>query len=101
MDEDVFFNADETKFFIDMSNGRKLTQMGDRNIKYSDVVSVKSVMTMMVMLSGGRPAFLQPPFLVLQNPTSNYPTMGVTDNVVEVIYRTQPKGWMDWYFLNV
>lgn len=69
--------------------------MGDQNVKYSDFVSVKSEMTIMVMLSGGSPLFLQPPFMVFQNPTSNYPIMGVPDNVVGVSFRTQPHGSMD------
>lgn len=81
--------------FFDMANGRTFAHMGDRNVKYWDVFSGKSGMTMMVMLSGGRPTCLQPPFLVLHNPTSNYPIMGVPENEVGVSYRTKPEGWMD------
>lgn len=94
LDEDVVFNADETNFVFDMANGRPLAHMGYRNVNYSVVVSGKSGMTMVVMLSGCRPAFLQSPFLAFQNPTTNYPITGVLENVVGVSNCTQPKGWM-------
>jgi hypothetical protein len=39
LDENVVENGDETHFLINMDNGRTMTGIGDRDIRYVDVVS--------------------------------------------------------------
>lgn len=51
-------------------------------------------LTMMVSISSGKSAFIQPPFVIFRNKESNYPIRGVPDDVLGVSYRTGPKGWM-------
>lgn len=50
---------------------------------------------MMVRLSGGRDARIEPQFLVFTNRDRNYPIRCVPDNFDGVSYRTGTKGWMD------
>jgi hypothetical protein len=56
LDEDQVENRDETHFVVYMDNGRKLSEIGEKNVKYADVVSgaVGGMgMTMFVRLSHG------------------------------------------------
>ena len=49
-------------------------------------------MTMMVRISGGRNAILEPIFLVFQNKNRSYPIKGVPDHRNGVAYHSGPKG---------
>lgn len=95
VDENDLGNADETHFIFDVDNGKTLGFSGCNDVKYADVVSGGEGFTMMVRISGGRDARIEPPFLVFTNKDRNYPIRGVPDNVEGVSYRTGPKGWMD------
>lgn len=50
---------------------------------------------MIVRLSRGWNAQIEPLFLVFTNKERNYPILGVPDSSPEVAYRTRPKGWID------
>ena len=95
IDENDVKNADETHFVIDMDNGSTLGFTGDEEVKYADVVSGGEGMNMLVRLSGGRDATIEPPFMVFKNKDRNYPMRGTADNIPGVAYRTGPKGWID------
>lgn len=93
-------NADETHFVFNMDNGKTLGLKGDRHVKYADVVSGGDPITMMVRLTGGPNARIDPPILIFKNDNRSYPIRGVPDNVPGVCYRSQPKGWMDGELLR-
>ncbi|MEM7298840.1 MAG: hypothetical protein AAF391_11305, partial [Bacteroidota bacterium] len=93
--EDSVENADETHFVVNMDNGKTLGFIGDRHVKYADVVSGGDSMTMMVRLTGGVSAMICPPMIIFSNANRSYPIRGVEDSVPGVCYRSSPKGWMD------
>lgn len=95
LDEDCLFNADETHFSVNLDDGHTLAMKGDKNVKYSDVVSGDMGMTMMVMLGGGSKPRFEIPMIIFQNYRCSYPIQGIADNVPGVCYRSGPKGWMD------
>ena len=95
LNEDCIENVNETHFFFDVDNGRTLGFSGESEVKYADAVSGGEGMTMVVRLSGGRDAKIQPSFMVFKNANRSYPIRGVPDNVSGVFYRSEPKGWMD------
>ena len=95
LNEDCIENADETHFVIDVDNVRTLGFSGESEVKYADSVSGGDGMTMVVRLSGGKDAKIQPPFMVFKNANRSYPIRSVPDNVSGVSYRSGPKGWMD------
>ena len=92
--EDCMANMDETRFIINMDNCRTLGFRGDDNVKYADVVSGTTGMTMVVLLSGGTRSNICPPCMIFINKDSNYPIRGVPDDVTGVSYRTAKKGFM-------
>lgn len=96
IDEDNIENADETHFVFNMDNGKTLAFIGDKEVKYADVVSGGEPITMMVRLTGGKNASIQPPMIVFKNQSRSYPIRGLQDNVPGVCYRSSPKGWMDY-----
>jgi len=95
LDEDLLENVDETHFVINMDDGRTLSFIGANDVRYADVSSGNDAITMVVRLTGGRKASIQPPFLIFLNKSRNYPIRGVPDDVPGVSYRTSPKAWMD------
>lgn len=50
---------------------------------------------MLVRLSGGKDARIEPPLLIFKDKDRTYPIRGVPDTVPGVAYRTAPKVWMD------
>lgn len=95
LDEDCVSNMDETDFRVDMDSKKTYEYEGSSHVKYCDVVSGGQNFTMMVHVSGGRTGVIEPPFMVFQNKSGNYPIKGVPDNVAGICYRTGAKGWMD------
>lgn len=95
VDENDIENADETHFMIDMDNGTTLGFAGDVEVKYADVVSGGEGMTMLVRLSGGRDARIEPVFMIFKNKDRHYPIRGTPDDVLGISYRSGPKGWID------
>ena len=95
LDENMVDNCDETHFVVNMDNGRTLGFKGDSQVKYADVVSGGEGMTMMVRITGGTGASIEPPMMIFANGNRSYPIRGIPDDVPGVSYRTQPKGWMD------
>ena len=95
LNEGLVENADETYFIFNMDNGRTVGFRVHEKVKYSDVLSGDEGITMMVRISGGVQARIQPPMLVFQNTDASYPIRGVEENVPGVCYRSGTKGWMD------
>lgn len=95
LQEDMIENVDETHFLINMDNGRTLGFAGDEKVKYADVVSGSEGITMIIRITGGKNAYIEPPFLVFKNANRSYPVRGVPDNVPGVSYRTSPKAFVD------
>lgn len=93
--EEDISNADETHFVINMDNGKTLGVCGDQEVRYADVTSAGEGMTLVVRLSGGPAARIEPPLIIFMNKNRSYPIRGVMDNIPGVAYRTGPKGWMD------
>lgn len=52
-------------------------------------------MTMMVPLTGGNNAAIQPPIIVFTNMGRSYTIRGVSENIPGVFYRSSPKILMD------
>ena len=94
LEEDTIENMDETHFIINMDNGKTLGFKGDNTIKYSDVVSGGTGMTMVVRIVGGKNATITAPFMIFKNENSSYPIKGVSINTHGVSYRSSPKGFM-------
>lgn len=59
-------NADETNFVIDYDNGPTPGFASDQEVKYDDAVSGSVGMKMVVRISGGRDARIEPPFMVFK-----------------------------------
>ena len=95
LDEDMVENIDETHFIVNMTNGKTLGFSGDENVKYADVVSGSEGMTMIVRITGGKNAYIEPPMMVFMNKNRSYPIRGTPDNVPGVSYRTSPKAFVD------
>lgn len=95
LNEDTVENADETHFVFNLDNGKTLAFIGDREVRYADVVSGGQPITMMVRITGGKHATICPPMIVFQNMKRSYPIRGLEDNIPGVCYRSSPKGWMD------
>ena len=95
LNEDTVENADETHFVFNLDNGKTRGFIGDNHVKYADVVSGGEPITMMLRITGGRRALMQPPMLIFKNNSRSHPIRGVPDDVPEVSYRSSPKGWMD------
>lgn len=92
--EDDTGNADETHFVIDFDNGQTMGFAGDQEVKYADAISGVVGMTMVVRISGGRDARIEPPFMVFKNDRCPYPIRGLPDDIPGVSYRSGPGGWM-------
>jgi DDE superfamily endonuclease len=86
---------DETHLHINMDNGRALAEIGDRHVKYLDVVSGGHGMAMMVRLLGGAGGMIANPFIIFQNESRSYPIRQVPYNFSGVSYRSQQKVWVD------
>lgn len=95
LDEDAMSDANETHFIVNMDNGKILGVSRDQEVKYEDVTSSEKGMTMLVRLSGGLHAVIQPPFMIFTNKDRSHPIRDVLDTVTGMAHRTGPKGWMD------
>lgn len=73
INEDLVENADETHFVLKMDNGRTLGFCGENIIKYAGFVSGGDPITMMVRITGGKHASIQPPQLIFQNASRSNP----------------------------
>lgn len=78
-------NMDETHFIIDMDNGRTLSARGEHNIRYADVVSGTTGMTMIVQVIGGKSTKIGVPMMIFSNIDCSYPIRGVSDNFAGTI----------------
>jgi DDE superfamily endonuclease len=88
-------SMDDTHLRINVDNGRTVAEIGNRQVKYLDVLSGGQGMTMMVRLSGGAGGMIANPCIVFQNESRSYPIRQVPDNVPGVSHRSQQKGWVD------
>ncbi len=95
LDGHMVENMDETHFLMHKDNHRTLEHVGEGNVSYADVASGGEDMTMVLRISGGVNAKLQPSFMVFKNRNRNYPIYGVPDNVPGVSYRTGQRACMD------
>lgn len=68
---------------------------GAEELRYADVTSGGEEMTILVRLSGGPSAIIEPPLIIFTNKNRIYPIRGVPDNVSGVVYRTESKAWVD------
>lgn len=58
IDEDGLFNADATHFVVDLNDARTLAMKFDKDVKFSDVLSGDTSMTMMFLLGGSSKSHL-------------------------------------------
>lgn len=65
--EDLIENADATHFVFNMDNGRTVGMRGDEKGEYADIVVGDEGVTMMVCITGGRNAHIEPYMLVFKN----------------------------------
>jgi hypothetical protein len=87
-------NGDETHLKVNVDNGRCLAAIGDADDKYADVVSGGMGATLFVRLSGGYTCVIMPGFVNFQT-AGGYPISEVEDKAPGVLYRVDPKRWMD------
>lgn len=66
-------NVDETHFFITIDMGRTLRFSGVTEVKYADVENSEEGFTMLLCLSFCKESRIDPPFLVFNKITGNYP----------------------------
>ncbi|KAG6943440.1 hypothetical protein JG687_00018465 [Phytophthora cactorum] len=95
LDKNAVENIDETHFMIDFDNGKTLGFVGEKKVKYDDVVSGGEGMKMVVRIYGGPSRYIHPPMMIFTNANRSYPIRGVEDNVRGACYRTVRKGWMN------
>lgn len=69
-------NDEKTHFIINVGNGKKPTFTGCNNVKYAKVVSGGDGFTMMVIISGGRNARIEPRFPFLRTKTETMQSAG-------------------------
>nr|CCA17904.1 predicted protein putative [Albugo laibachii Nc14] len=94
LNEDIIENIDETHFVIDFYNGRTFGFVGEKQIKYADVVSGGEGIMMVVRLSSGPGARILPMMIIFTNQESSHPIRGVPDSTLGACYRSGPKGEM-------
>lgn len=92
LDEDMVDNIDEAHLIVKFNNGKTLGCVGSEDIKQYYVVSGGMVITVPVIIIGGRHSCIESPFIIFQNKQRNYPIKIVPHNVLGVSYRTQPRG---------
>lgn len=80
-DEDMLENLGKTHFVFNMDNGKNLTFVKCREVKYAVLSLGGEAVTMVVRINGGKNAFMQPPFIVFQNKSRKYPIGGVANDV--------------------
>lgn len=68
---------------------------GDNYVKFADVGSGDTGMTIIVLLGGRSRSHLDVLFLIFQNYCSSYPIQGASDNVSSICYKSGPIGWVD------
>ncbi|KAG3112234.1 hypothetical protein PI124_g9050 [Phytophthora idaei] len=100
LNENAVENIDETHFMIDFDNGKTLGFVGEKKVKYADVVSGGEGMTMVVRISGGPSGYIHPPMMIFANTNRSYTIRGVEDNVRGACYRTGPQGWMNQHIFR-
>lgn len=93
-------NAEGTNFVFNMDIGKTLGFIGDKHVKYFDLVHGGDPTTMMVRLSGGANSTVHPAMPVFNNHSLSYPIRGDPDTVPVVYYITSPKGWVDYGVLK-
>lgn len=79
LSEDDVEIADETHFVLNMDNGKTLRFIREIEVKYAYVVSARDPITMMVRITGGIRASIQPPIIIFKNSSRSYPVHGVPD----------------------
>lgn len=87
-------SAHETQFPIIVDNGRTLGLSGDKEVKYSDVVSGDESFTMLLRLCSGRDSLIPPPSLIFKNKDGTYLMRGTPEVVLDFANHAGPKGWM-------
>lgn len=88
-------NMDETHLVINMDNSKNFSFIGYNYVKYADIISAGEGMTKVVPITGGPRAFIQPPYMIFQNKSRNFPIRGVPHDIPSVSYRTVPKACLD------
>lgn len=83
------------QLIINFYHGKTLVFRGELCVKYSDVTSGVEGMNMIVRISGANKSYIENPFLIFKNKDGHYPILGVRDDILDAIYRTGPKGWID------
>lgn len=95
LNEDTIENAYETHFVLNMDNGLTLGLKGNENVKYADFVSGGDPINMVVRLTGGKHATIQPPILILKTFLDHIQFVELTTMFQEyVIVLLQRPGWM-------
>lgn len=65
---------------------------GEEKTKWADFVTGDEAMTMVVCLSEGRNAIIEPSLKIFKNKDLRYSVCGVADTVAGAAYRTGPRG---------
>lgn len=67
LDEECIENVDETHFVFNMDNAKTLGFKGEDDVRYADFIPSGALMTMMVLLTGGKNTAIQTPMIVFTN----------------------------------
>lgn len=85
---------------IFVNNERTLGFLGEKEVRYAEVVNGGESFTMVVKLSELREALITKPFLVFKNAQRHYAIMGAPDTVPVASYRTFPTCSIDRTLLS-
>lgn len=83
------------RIFLNADKKNVLAFCGDSEVWFADFTSSGEGITMMVRISGSINAIIAPPFMIFRNKDGIYSIREVIYDVPRVIYRTQPKFWID------
>lgn len=93
--EEDMLNSDETLFVIHLHTKNFLSYRGQQEIKYAEIVSGIDGITLLVTLSGGSDAKMEPSFMILKNDKRSFTIRNVKDNIPKITYRSRPKTWVN------
>lgn len=77
---------------FEMSEVKTLWIMKDEEVCYKDVSSGSEGITLLSLINDGKSAKIETLLIIFQNRSRRYPVRDFTDDFIEAVYRTGPKG---------
>ena len=93
VDESTAENFKEIHKVIDMDKGRVLDFQCSKHVTYADVANPRDCFTVRMRILRVPQGKVEKPFVIFQNPSSNYSIAWIQDNVEGITYSPSPKNW--------